>query len=48
MLRYMDRLKEIEPNNPYIKQNYDRIVDKINNPASPLDFIKKLFRGTMG
>ena len=48
MLRYMDRLKEIEPNNPYIKQNYDRIVDKNNNPASPLDFIKKLFRGTMG
>ncbi len=48
MLRYMDRLKEIEPNNPYIKQNYDRIVDKINNPTSPLDFIKKLFRGTMG
>ena len=48
MLRYIDRLKEIEPNNPYIKQNYDRIVDKINNPASPLDFIKKLFRGTMG
>ena len=48
MLNYMDKLKAIEPNNPYIKQNYSRIVDKINNPSSPLDFIKKLFKGTMG
>ena len=48
MLNYMDKLKAVEPNNPYIKQNYSRIVDKINNPSSPLDFIKKLFKGTMG
>ena len=26
MLNYMDKLKAIEPNNPYIKQNYSRIV----------------------
>ena len=48
MLRYMDKLKELDPNNPYIKQNYNRIVEKMNSETSPLDFIKKLFRGTMG
>ena len=48
MVSYMDKLKAIDPNNSFIKENYNRIVDKINNPSSPLDFIKKLFRGTMG
>ena len=48
MLRYMDKLKELDPNNPYIKQNYNRIIEKMNSETSPLDFIKKLFRGTMG
>lgn len=48
MTRYMDRLKELDPNNPYIKQNYERIQEKMNSETSPLDFIKKLFRGTMG
>lgn len=48
MLKYMDKLKALEPNNPYIKENYNRIIDKMNNPTSPWDFIKNLFKGTMG
>lgn len=48
MIKYMDKLKEIDKNNPYIKQNYDRIINKLNNEESPLDFLKKLFKGNMG
>ena len=48
MINYMDKLKSLDPRNPYIIQNYDRIQDKLNNQSSPLDFIKKLFKGTMG
>lgn len=48
MVRYMDRLKELEPNSPYIKQNYERIIDKMNNETSLFDFIKRLFKGNMG
>ena len=48
MVNYMDRLKELEPNNPYIRNNYDRIQEKMNSETSPLDFIKKLFKGQMG
>lgn len=48
MIRYMDRLRELDPNNQYIKANYERIQDKINSETSPLDFIKRLFKGQMG
>src|SRR5574344_125477 len=48
MLSYMDRLKEVDPRNPYVKQNYDKIQDKIVNGSSFLDTIKNLFKGTMG
>ena len=48
MINYMDKLKSLDPRNPYIIQNYERIQDKLNNQSSPLDFIKKLFKGTMG
>ncbi len=48
MVNYMDRLKELEPNHPYIRNNYDRIQEKMNSETSPLDFIKKLFKGQMG
>jgi len=48
MLRLMDKLKSIEPRNPYVKENYDRIQDKIVNGSSFLDTIKNLFKGNMG
>ena len=43
-LDYMDKLKELDPKNPYVNENYAKIKDKIENGAGFFDFLMNLFR----
>ena len=45
MVDYLERLKKIDPRNPYVVQNYDRAVEMVTNPPSIFDNIIKFFSG---
>lgn len=45
MLEYLDRLKKIDPRNPYVSANYDRANQMVTNPPSIIDNIMKFFKG---
>lgn len=44
MLDYLDRLKKIDPRNLYVKENYDRVAQLVENPPSIIDNILNFFR----
>ena len=45
MVDYLERLKKIDPRNPYVVQNYDRAVEMVTNPPSIFDNIINFFSG---
>ncbi|MCM1266165.1 MAG: tetratricopeptide repeat protein [Candidatus Gastranaerophilales bacterium] len=45
MLDYIERLKKIDPRNPYVLANYERANEMVTNPPSIIDNIMKFFRG---
>ncbi|MCD8378203.1 MAG: tetratricopeptide repeat protein [Candidatus Gastranaerophilales bacterium] len=44
MTAYLDKLKEIDPRNPYVIENYERANRMVTNPPSVFDNIVKLFK----
>ncbi len=45
MVDYLERLKKIDPRNPYIIENYERANQLLTNPPSFFDNIIKFFKG---
>lgn len=41
---YLEQLKKIDPRNPYVKENYDRVSQLVENPPSIIDNILNFFR----
>ena len=45
MLNYLDKLKQIDPRNPYVIANYERANQMVTNPPSIIDNIMNFFKG---
>lgn len=45
MVDLIERLKKIDPRNPYVLENYDRANELLTNPPSIFDSIIKFFKG---
>lgn len=45
MLDYIERLKKVDPRNPYVMANYNRANEMVTNPPSIIDNIMKFFKG---
>lgn len=45
MVNYLDKLKQIDPRNPYVIANYKRANQMVTNPPSIIDNIMNFFKG---
>lgn len=45
MVNYLDKLKQIDPRNPYVIANYERANQMVTNPPSIIDNIMNFFKG---
>lgn len=45
MVNYLDKLKQIDPRNPYVIANYERANQMVTNPPSIIDNILNFFKG---
>lgn len=45
MVNYLDKLKQIDPRNPYVIANYERANQMVTNPPSVIDNIMNFFKG---
>lgn len=45
MVNYLDKLKQIDPKNPYVIANYERANQMVTNPPSIIDNIMNFFKG---
>lgn len=45
MVDYLERLKQIDPRNPYVVENYERANQLLTNPPSIFDKILNFFKG---
>ena len=45
MVNYLDKLKQIDPRNPYFIANYERANQMVTNPPSIIDNIMNFFKG---
>jgi len=45
MVEYLDKLKQIDPRNPYVIANYERANKMVTNPPSIIDNIMNFFKG---
>ena len=45
MVNYLDKLKQIDPRNPYVIANYERANQMVTNPPSIIDNIMNYFKG---
>lgn len=45
MVNYLDKLKQINPRNPYVIANYERANQMVTNPPSIIDNIMNFFKG---
>lgn len=45
MSDYLERLKAIDPRNPYVLENYERANQMVTNPPSIIDNIMNFFKG---
>lgn len=45
MVNYLDKLKQIDPRNPYVIANYERANQMVTNPPSIIDNIINFFKG---
>ena len=47
-IEYMERLKEIDPRNQFVKDNYEKIKNSAENGIGFVQFFKKIFGNKMG
>lgn len=45
MVNYLNKLKQIDPRNPYVIANYERANQMVTNPPSIIDNIMNFFKG---
>ncbi len=45
MVNYLDKLKQIDPRNPYVIANYEKANQMVTNPPSIIDNIMNFFKG---
>ena len=45
MVDLIERLKKLDPRNPYVVENYERANQMLTNPPSIIDHIMNFFRG---
>ena len=45
MTNYLEKLKSIDPRNPYVLENYERATELAVNPPTIFDNIVKFFTG---
>ena len=46
-IEYMERLKEIDPRNQFLQDNYEKIKSSAENGTGFLQFLKKIFGNKM-